>query len=368
MQESLNTQVGMAADFLSTSVDRALFLASSLELENESIQSIVITGSGDSHHAALGLEMAFRILCKRQVHIGPSMYVSRYLLPDYRPNCAETLVIAISSSGEVARTIEALEMGNEIGAHTLAITGNAESTLALSASHVLPVQLPVYPFGPGLLSYLGSLVLGFALAVRLSAVPAAESLVDVLETLPAVLERWMPDQLQLGKQFAHKVQEGAGVLIGGGPAYASALFGAAKVIEGVGEPVWAQDIEEWAHREYFCEPPKMTTWILSAEGRCRSRELEIIDAAHALGRNLAVSSFVGGEDWHPLLREIVSPLALWVAPTAYAVERSKILGSIPFRDFRGGRSVEEGGGASRIRSSERQDPGSALHHLDNSAR
>ena len=108
----------------------------------------------------------------------------------------------------------------------------------------------------------------------------------------------------------------------------------------------------------------MTTWILSAEGRCRSREVEIIKAAEAIGRRLAVSSWTGEEDWHPLLREIVSPLALWVAPTAYAAERSKILGSVPFRDFAGGRNSEEGGGASRIRSSKRQDLASVLHQLD----
>ena len=364
MQESLAAQVGMAVDFISTSLKNVFEQVSSLVMDEESVRRVVITGSGDSHHAAIGLEMAYRTLAQRQVQVGSSMYVSRYLLPDHGTSCTDTLLVTISSSGEVARTIEALEMGNEIGAQTLAITSNTESTLALAAGNVLAVKLPAYPFGPGLLSYLGSMLLGFALAIRLSAEPSAKRFVEVLETLPAILKRWMPGQLRLGKQFANEVQDGTSVIVAGGPAFGSALFGAAKVIETAGERVWAQEIEEWAHLEYFCEPPHMATWILSADGRCRSREMEIVNAARAIGRQLAVSAWDGGEDWHPLFREIVSPLALWVAPTAYAAERSKILNSIPFRDFAGGRDPEEGGGASRIRSSKRLDIASIRQRLD----
>jgi hypothetical protein len=53
------------------------------------------------------------------------------------------------------------------------------------------------------------------------------------------------------------------------------------------------------------------------------------------------------------MREALSPLALWVGPAAFASRCATQLGEEAFRGFGGGRSVEEGGGASRIRSSQR---------------
>lgn len=355
MSESLTMQIEMAVDFIAEFWKKASNQAAHLVIEGESVRKVVLYGSGDSHHAALGLEMVFRTLAKRQVQAGSSMFVSRYLVPDLGETSQETLLVGISSSGEVARTVEALEVGNEIGAQTLAITSNAESTLAETASVVLPVDLPDFPPGPGLLSYLGSMLMGYALAARLGDDDSVQHLSNALERLPLILERWLPGQLESGRRFAHDVRDGTCVTVGGGAAFASALFGAAKVIEAAGERAWAQELEEWAHLEYFCEPADMTTWILKADGRCRSREEEVINAMQTIGRNLAVSSWEGGEDWDPLLRESLSPLALWAAPTAYADERSKLLDEVSFRGFGGGRDPNEGGGASRIRSSQRQD-------------
>ena len=355
MQESLTIQIEMAVGFITEFWKKASNQASHLVLEGEAVRKVVLFGSGDSHHAALGLEMIFRALAKRQVQAGSSMNISRYLVPNFGETSQDTLLVGFSSSGEVARTIEALEMGNEIGAQTLAITSNVKSTLAETASIVLPVDLPDFPSGPGLLSYLGSMLMGYALAARLCDDDSAQHLSNVLERLPVILERWMPDQLESGRRFANEVEDGTCVMVGGGPAFTSALFGAAKVIEAAGERAWAQELEEWTHLEYFCEPADMTTWILKADGRCRSREEEVINAMRTIGRNLAVSSWDGGEGWHPLLRESLSPLALWVAPTAYAAERSKLLDEVPFRGFGGGRDPKEGGGASRICSSQRQD-------------
>ena len=52
------------------------------------------------------------------------------------------------------------------------------------------------------------------------------------------------------------------------------------------------------------------------------------------------------------LREVLSPLALWAGPVAYADSLMDRLGEEPFRGFSGGRDPAEGGGISRIRSSE----------------
>ncbi|MCJ7824027.1 MAG: hypothetical protein MUP44_03945, partial [Anaerolineales bacterium] len=106
-----------------------------------------------------------------------------------------------------------------------------------------------------------------------------------------------------------------------------------------------------------CEPDEMPTVLLSSEGRSLSRELELLEAMAVLGRMVHLSKWQGGSGWSALEREMVSPLALWVGPCVYASTRATILGEKPFRDFRGGRDRKEGGGPSRIRSSQRVDMG-----------
>ncbi len=131
------------------------------------------------------------------------------------------------------------------------------------------------------------------------------------------------------------------------------MFSAAKIVESAGVNAWGQDVEEWAHIEYFSEPTTMPTWLLSAEGRSIGREREIETAARAIGRQLLVSRWSGWQGLDPRTREAISPLLLWAGPVAYAAELARILGEEPFRGFGGGRSHAEGGGASKIRSSER---------------
>jgi glucosamine--fructose-6-phosphate aminotransferase (isomerizing) len=263
------------------------------------------------------------------------------------------LIIGISNSGEVARTIEALEIWSDAGARTLAFTSIAESTLARIADQSLVLPPPSIPHGPGLLSYIGSLLLGFATLVHSILDVSQHRIIDLIDQTPELLREWLPNEVVRSKQFAGTVSEGIAVFLGSGAAHGSARFGAAKVIEAVGERCWAQDVEEWAHLEYFCEPAAMSTILLSAQGRSSSRELEVIEAMNVLGRTVLLSNWMGGKGWSSLEREALSPLALWAAPCAYASQRAETHSAKPFRDFGGGRDRQEGGGASRIRSSKR---------------
>jgi glucosamine--fructose-6-phosphate aminotransferase (isomerizing) len=260
------------------------------------------------------------------------------------------LVVAISASGEVARTLEAVEIAASRGGHTLALTSTEGSSLAEASAHALVLPTVEYPHGPGLLSYLGSLMGCIALAVELFDLPEIAS---ALEILPRQLARWTDEQRLLGASMAEGENESGIVFAGGGPGYAAALFAAAKVVEAAGEYAWGQDLEEWAHLEYFCNPPEMATWFLDSGGRCQSRVQEVEAAAKAIGRRMIVSRWLGAPSWSGDLREALSPLALWPGPVAYAEKRRELLGERPFRGFTGGRSREEGGGASRIRTSRR---------------
>ena len=349
----LALQIDMVPEYLAQNGPKAISQAQRFIPLKSDISHILIGGCGDSHHAALGLELAFGTYSGHPTSAMEAMRLARYAPSLYGAEPEASLVIGISASGEVARTIEALEIWRELGAQTLAFTTNPESTLASIAEHSLILGAPDIAHGPGLLSYLGSLLLGYASLASMLEGTKESRLEDLILQTPDQVYKWMGNEKIRAEDYAHTSSDGIPVFLGSGSAHGSARFGAAKVMEAAGERCWAQDVEEWAHLEYFCEPADMSTILLSADGRSLSRELELVEAMTALGRNVHISKWHGGKGWSALEREILSPLALWVAPSAYASARAKILSEIPFRDFGGGRERKEGGGPSRIRSSQR---------------
>jgi glucosamine--fructose-6-phosphate aminotransferase (isomerizing) len=282
-----------------------------------------------------------------------SMNAARYLLPQLKEHARHTLVIGISTSGEVARTIEALEVADHINAPTLAVTGDPDSSLAQAAANSIVLEGPELPHGPGLISYLSSLLMGFGLIKRMAPASEGNGIDQALKQLISEMESWIQSRWDDGIEFAQGSDEGVCVFLGSGPGFGSALFAAAKLLEASGEYAWAQDVEEWAHLEYFAAKVSMRTWLLSANGRAASREEEVRAAAEAVGRNWHQDRWDLLKSEYGVLNEILSPLVLWAGPSGYASARTTMLGELPFRDFGGGRDRREGGGASRIRSSER---------------
>ncbi len=316
--------------------------------------TVLLCGCGDSHHAADSLAHTFRSWAQLASMGSPAMEAARYLVPELKHRAEGVLLVGISVSGETARTLEALELGRQLGLGTLAITCQESGSLSTAADHRLIGELPDYPDGPGLISYLVSLLAGCALASQL----ASNDLAQLVDRAVGELGRQLPVEMdqywQLGVRAADELGDGLPVTyLGSGPAYGSAMFAAAKLIEAAGRPAWAQDVEEWAHLEYFAEPAGLPTWLLSSSGRADGRETEVIRAAESIGRQMIVSRWNGVPAWPAWLREGLSPLALWMGPVALADELTSRSGERPFRGFGGGRAREEGGGPSRIRSSRR---------------
>jgi glucosamine--fructose-6-phosphate aminotransferase (isomerizing) len=350
--DQLENQMKLSTKHLSSSWPVILKQARSLP-PYQDLKSIIICGCGDSHHASIGLSMGFSSISPGQCIPSNSMNASRYLIPQLGERAHNTLVIAISASGEVARTIEAIEVANHFGARTLAFTGRASGTLARTANQYIAHSGPELPHGPGLISYLTSLLMGYALLYKLSETGFKERLEQAFEKLISEMEPWIQDRWREGALFADEAESGTCVFLGSGPLFGSALFAAAKLLEASGEYAWGQDVEEWAHLEYFGSQASMRTWLLSAEGRSLSRELEVRTAAAAIGRKWHEDRWLQLKQEFGELNEILAPLTLWAGPCGYAARRTEIRGEIPFRDFGGGRDREEGGGPSRIRSSKR---------------
>ncbi|UCG25243.1 MAG: SIS domain-containing protein, partial [Chloroflexota bacterium] len=139
------------------------------------IDRVFITGCGDSHHAGVAASLAFQQFSGLQfVSAMPAMRFARYqasFLPV--PDGGRSLVIGISISGEVSRTVEALELAALGGAKTLAVTANPGGSLTRAAELTLllsPAPATDVPEGmvlPGSSSYITSLLALFQIALRL---------------------------------------------------------------------------------------------------------------------------------------------------------------------------------------------------------
>jgi glucosamine--fructose-6-phosphate aminotransferase (isomerizing) len=356
MHESMSAEIQRYVEFIGRSWEQALEQAETVAARLPDPDGFILFGCGDSHHAPSGMSMLISHATNATVLALPAMEAARYLIPDLQHEGSHWIAVGFSVSGEVARTIEGVELAAAQELDTIAVTGNAGSTLASHASSVLSLDPPPLKIVPGLAGYSAALMICAAIACAYASTQVRETINRAMLELPSALDGWLLDQMSAGDAFAGEAARGATVLLGSGPAFGSAMFGAAKLVEIAGENAWAQDVEEWCHLEYFCTGPELPTILLSSGGRSASREQEMQAAAAAIGRQLITSQWAGVSEWPQLLREALSPFGLWAAPAGFALRRGEDLGQQPFRGFSGGRSRGEGGGPSRIRTSKRLVP------------
>lgn len=340
------------------------------------VREITLFGCGDSHHAAVGAELAFLQLARRNCRATTAMHFSRYLV-GFLPGRVDgtTLAIGISASGQVSRTIEALRLARQAGAITVAVTGNPDSPLAQVAEHVLKVLVPELATGPtslvvpGSRSYVASQLGLFLTAVFLGLASKrlsrsqTDRLVAELSEVADDMERTVGMVRPLAAELVARWADASShVFCGAGPNLGTAMFCAAKLMEASGDAAAGQDLEEWAHLQYFERERRTPTFIISAGAWDEDRALEIAAAALAVGRRVAIiapegSTIANTPDKEALLpvagstRECFSPLLTSLPGLLMAAERADLTGESYFRGFSGGRSVEGGGGMSRIRTS-----------------
>lgn len=352
-------------DAIRTTLDHELCL---------SIKRIFISGCGDSYFAALGSDWAFENLARIPTLPVTSLQFARYeagFIPSTGPKT--NLVIGISVSGSVSRTVEALRMGNEMGAITLAICA-AENSPITEEAHITvltpasPLPEPPEVIIPGIRSYLVNQLVLLLIAVRLGEVRGrfssseAGKIRDDIKALRFSIEKTISICDKKAKQLVQLWADAQEfIFIGGGPNYGTALFSAAKILEASGDSAFGQDTEEWGHLQYFARKNDTPTLIITAGDRDLTRAAEVAVAAHAIGRrtaaiapesasilNQVVDSGLSIEN----VQEMFSPIVAAIPGELIAAYRSELIGEKYFRNFSGGRSIEHGGGISRIRTSE----------------
>ena len=336
--------------------------------QSEALSTNVVytAGSGDSHNAGVATELAFAELAGLSTQALTGLAFSRYTAHRLNMDPADAaLVIGISVSGEVARTIEVIRLARQCGALTLALTGNGESSAAKSAEKVLALPTESYGRSPGVRTYRMSLLGLYLLAIHLGEVRAhhtqekANLLRQELLQSASAIEETIAASAQMALRAAADIaNESNFVFVGSGPNYGTALFGAAKVVEAAGKHVIGQDLEEWAHLQYFSVEAATPTIVIAPPGRSYDRAVEVTEVMRRLGRRIIAIVAAGDQQIAPLadyvlpvagdVREIFTPLLYATGTELLAAAIARSAGEPYFRQGNPSYSAGNGIRSSRI--------------------
>jgi glucosamine--fructose-6-phosphate aminotransferase (isomerizing) len=277
-------------------------------------ERVFLVGAGDSLAVMLAARLALEVMLGVPCEPVQSLELAYYLAHDIT---ARSLVIALSSSGETTRTVEAMLAAQGAGALTLAVTNKPDSTLAKLSTAALIVDAT--RIGWPTQSSTASLALLLRLAGLVGAsrgAPAAAAYLAELETLPDlmvdVLARADP---VIAEQAGVEAAGQMFVFAGAGPCQAAAVAGAAKVKECTPEHALATELEEFHH--YNSLKAGEPLWMFIPAGRSVERGIDTIHEAHRLGGHVyaitaeQVTSFDGlarGVLRLPDVSEVLSPL------------------------------------------------------------
>jgi len=297
------------------------------QIDVSAIPRVVLTGCGDSLFAGMAARWAFERYGGIPTEAIEALDFARYAVDTLPPG---SLVLPISYSGQVGRTIEAARNAQHFGATVVAITGRPERGLGRTAPRHLHVRVPSLGFSLGTSTYIGLMLAAYLLAVgigRRRGVLTDERVAELLEALTRVgglvEDALGAGEAELPEHAAWLAQSETVLFLGAGPNHASALFGAAKLFEGAQMHGVTQHTEEWAHAQYFISGPSTRTVLLAPRGRSLDRAFEIATEMHFIETPFLVITDDAPERWRALtprvlalpsgIREAFSPL-LFAAP------------------------------------------------------
>ena len=212
------------------------------------VSRVVLVGCGDS----LAVMVAARHALESMLGV-PCEPVQSLEFAYYQARLADsgTAVIALSSSGETTRTVEALLAAQHRGSYTVAITNTAGSTLQAEASVALEIKATRVGWPTQSSTAALALLLELAIRVGERRVPAEaaglraafdalpDTMIDVLDRIDPVLAAIAEREVAAGVRHV--------LFSGGGPNLATAIVGAAKVKECTTLHATEIQVEEYHH-------------------------------------------------------------------------------------------------------------------------
>ncbi|MEU6173854.1 SIS domain-containing protein [Streptantibioticus parmotrematis] len=334
---SLATELGQVVDHLArTTADGRLGAAA------RGVRRVVLTGNGDSYHAARAAELAFEsvggLTCE-------PLSAQRFL--DYGAagpggDGRDTLVVGISASGGSKAVTRALEEAGRRGSPTVAVTVAEGSAVTRAADVAVIAPTGPRQASPGIVTYQATLAALLVVAVRLGTEPpAAKPLLDELRAAADAVAATARASQEPCRELAEELAAGPGPLVvtGTGPQAGTAKYAAAKVVEACGLPAFAQDLEEWWHVERFALPGDGPLLVLAPPGRSHARAAELVSRAAQIGRRVvavarpddpAVGAAHRVLPTHGELREEWNPLVDHVFAGLTGAALADALGRVPF--------------------------------------
>jgi glucosamine--fructose-6-phosphate aminotransferase (isomerizing) len=316
-------------------------------LEVDGLSGVQQVGCGDSHFVGWASKLAFQSLAGLPLTPAEAYEFAAYEVEGV-PHTA--LAVGVSVSGKVGHTITAVERAGERGMPTLAITNTPGSAITRAADRaiVVDVHSPGGTPVPGTLTYLGSLTTLYLLAIELGlargylAEQTAVAHRTALKQNHLSLREIALANFPLVERYARRRFHASPIVyfVGGGPNYGSALFGRAKLLEAAPVPCVAQEVEEWAHLEYFLTGPDTQIVFLAPAGPSRERSLDMMRTARRVNAYViaiadpadAEVAALAQEVWPvPPQEEIFSPIAYSVPLDILAYNVMITQGSAPFR-------------------------------------
>ena len=193
-------------------------------LEKNRPRLVVLVARGTSDNAALFGRYLIEITTGIPVSLAAPSIATLYQAPmDYR----DTLVVAISQSGESTDTNMVLERARQQGARTLGITNESRSTLARMAEHVFLVRAGKEKSVAATKTYTGQMLAMYLLAHALGGGVRQADLERIPEAVAAAL-RLEPEIDALSERYRFMRYA---VVVGRGLNYANAFEFALKLME-----------------------------------------------------------------------------------------------------------------------------------------
>lgn len=295
-------------------------------LPREQPTKIYLVGCGDSYYSGLASKYAVAAWARLPVEAVESLEFSRYAI-HFAPS--DALVVAVSNSGEVSRTVECVRYARQRGLTTLGITSRHDSRLAQEAESVLTYSYPNFGLAPGTSSYVASVLALLVTGLRLSELgsdagrsPLREAL-RTLQDLGDVIEATIEMNVEEVERMTPVLGDDTRMFfLGSGPNYGTALFSAAKMIESSGHNSVGQDLEEWAHEQYFCTGPGTVVVVIAPPGASIDRAREVLGAIREIGGIAAVVCDVDDHDTRDLgdfVFPVTGPVSERLSPLPYCV-------------------------------------------------
>ncbi len=287
------------------------------------VQRVVLVACGTSYHAAL----VARTLIERLSGVPAEVDIAsefRYREPLVGP---ETLVVAVSQSGETADTLGALKVAKLRAAPTLAITNVVGSALSREASGVLYTHA-----GPeiGVCStktFVTTVIAGYLLAIRLGRARGFLSADDGRKRLDDLLEvpRTMERALQLGAPVAELAPLLAAcrnfLFLGRGLNYPIALEGALKLKEISYIPAEGYPGGEMKHGPIALVDEELPVIVLVPRDSTYDRMLGNVEEIKARGGRVIAVAHAGDRQIETLANHVipVPPAPELLAPLVHVI-------------------------------------------------